>query len=114
MLYKLGTVREIEAIRDKIPDAVYNEALRILSILDDLYGDKRDIENDDGGIVLIAENSEDLTLIEKKYISLSSNRHEVVNIVGNYIDVLFLCNNEFGINIFLPSEIAPENILKNM
>jgi hypothetical protein len=33
---------------------------------------------------------------------------------GTYINTLFLCNNEFGINVFMPVEAAPEVLLRGL
>jgi len=61
-LYKIGTVTELENldIGDMIPQEVYQEAYRIAKMLDENFGDDRNVDEDDGGFVLIIEKEEDL------------------------------------------------------
>jgi hypothetical protein len=51
-------------------------------------------------------------------MKLNENRHEAVTLVkcegDPYINVLFLCNNEFGINVFLPVSVASHILLEGL
>jgi hypothetical protein len=95
---------------------LFREAFRIVRILDEAYGANRDVDNGDGGFVLIAENVQDVERISRSYFDLTSNAYEVVDIVnsdnGVLLDVFVLRNNEFGINILMPVGIAPRNLLR--
>ena len=103
-------------LQGKMPVEIYLTALRIVTILDGTYGVDRDVDNGDGGFVLIAENIQDIAAISQQYVDLNANRHEVVSLVQcgkePYINALFLCNNEFGINVLMPASIAPTVLLK--
>jgi hypothetical protein len=116
-MHKAGTITEMLALKGKIPEEVYLAALRLVTILDGMYGEERDIDKDDGGIVLFAENKADLEAFSRNYIPIGANRHEAVDIIQAkpepYLNVLFLCNNEYGINLFLPVSIAPEIFLRD-
>jgi hypothetical protein len=118
MLYKAGTVKEMKQIIGKspnLPEEVCREALRLAKILDDVYGADRDVDKDDGGFVLIAENIQDIALINREHIDMDRNTYETVTILKcekePYINVFFLCNNEFGINILMPMIITPSQVL---
>ena len=115
-MLKAGTVKEMHQLQGKMPVEIYLTALRIVTILDGTYGADRDVDHGDGGFVLIAENVQDLAAISQQYVELGANRHEAVSLVQcekePYINALFLCNNEFGINIFIPTNIAPHALLK--
>jgi hypothetical protein len=117
-LIKAGTVKELSQYEVKIDRDVYRSALHIVSILDEVYGAERDVDNADGGFVLIAENIQDVTNIGQRYVKLDSNQQEAVSVVKcegiAYIDAFFLCNNEFGINVFMPMNIAPDVLLSNL
>jgi hypothetical protein len=117
-LIKAGTVKELAQFEGTIDHDVYGVALRIVTMLDKTYGADRDVENSDGGFVVIVENVQDISLIGQRYVSLDGNGHEVVDVVqcekGSYINALFLCNNEFGINVLMPLEIAPQVLLKDV
>jgi hypothetical protein len=121
MLYKAGTVQEIAQIKKSalvLPEEVYGEVLRIVTILDEVYGADRDVDNGDGGFVLIAENVQDLSLISQRYMKLDNATYEAVELVKcsnqPYLNVLYLSNNEFGINIFMPVSIAPRLLLEEL
>jgi len=117
-LIKAGTVRELSQNEGKIDRDVYSVALRIVSMLDEVYGGGRDVDNSDGGFLLLAETVQDLSIIDRRYVRLEDNRHEAVDIVkcGSraYLSVLFLNNNEFGINVLMPIDIAPASLLGNL
>lgn len=117
-LIKAGTVKELSQFEGKIDHDVYGVALRIVTMLDETYGADRDVDNGDGGFVVIVENVHDMSFIAQRYVKLDDNRHEAVDVVkceaGVYINAFFLCNNEFGINIFMPLDIAPQVLLKDV
>ena len=118
ILYKVGTIKEVEAIKGKIQKELYQSVLAIIKTLDDNYGSERDVDGGDGGFVLIAENVQDLTTLTTWHIRLDMPAHDGLNIVrcktGDYINALFLMNNEFGINVFLPKSIAPQILLDDL
>jgi hypothetical protein len=117
-LIKTGTVKELAKFEGIIDGEVYNTALRIVTILDEVYGSARDVDNNDGGFVLIVENVQDLELLKQRYMALDKSQYEVVDVVKSkkrlYINAFYLCNNEFGINVFIPMDIAPQTLLKDI
>lgn len=117
-MYKAGNVGEIRRLQGKIPDEIYREALRIVTILDTTYGAGRDVDQSDGGFVLIVENVQDLAAVNQQYVELDTNRHEAVSVVQckmePYINALFLCNNEFGISVLIPASIAPSILIDSL
>jgi hypothetical protein len=122
-LYKFGTVREFFKAIDGtffpgVPVEVYREALRIVTVLDEVYGDDRDVDKDDGGIVLIVQNIQDLALINQTYMEMSEGTHEAVELVKcegePYVNAFYLSNNEFGVNILMPVSIAPPLLLQEL
>jgi hypothetical protein len=117
-LIKAGTVKELAQFDGTIDRDVYGVALRIVTMLDRTYGANREVDKNDGGFVLIAENVQDVEGIGQRYVRLDDDRHEAVDVVkcerGAYINALFLCNNEFGINILMPMDIAPQALLKDL
>ena len=101
-----------------MPVEVYLTALRIVTILDGTYGADRDVDHGDGGFVLVVENVQDLAAVSQQYVDLNANRHEAVSLVQcekePYLNALFLSNNEFGINILMPLNIAPRVLLRDL
>ena len=118
MLYKFGTATEIKPIKGKIPDVLFQTALNIVKALDDNYGIERDVDGEDGGYVLILQNVQGITEAADLDIQLGEDIHEHVNLIkcadGDYVNVLYLANNEFGINVFLPKDIAPQILLDDL
>ena len=54
MKVKIWTAKQLPIIQElvsngKIPKAVADETLRVVSILDEYYGSERNVDNDDGG-----------------------------------------------------------------
>lgn len=117
MLLKFGTVEEIKRFKNDMPEAVYQEAHKVVERLDDAYGADRDVTEDDGGFCLVAVTVQDVAFINKAYINTESGRHEWAEVIkikggGKCVHALFLTNNEFGINVFfLNYGITPRIIL---
>lgn len=92
-------------LQSTLPYEVYMEIERLSHQLDELYGEKRD-ENSDGGIIIIAEKKSDLKTIKAEYASLNECDCEGEGLIAtagcNYVNQLYLSNNEFGVNVIMP------------
>ena len=120
-MYKVGTVAELESIdlEGKIPKEVYQEVLRVVSYLDETFGEDRDVDNDDGGFVFIADDRGDLDYFAQNCVELESPTLEYVELVASekepYLNAFFLVNEyEQGITLLVPMSIAPERLLKEV
>ena len=120
-MYKAGTVAELESLelKEKMPQELYQEALKIVSMLDENFGEYRDVESDDGGYVFIAEDKEDLDYFAQNCVELESPTLEYVELIssekGLFLNVFFLVNEyESGITLFVPMCIAPKILLKEV
>lgn len=114
---KVGTVADILPLKDELPEEVYQEALNIVTMLDEMFGEDRDIDLDDGGFVMIAHTAEDLESFTEEHVPLDSDCLEYVDYVKTsstpYLNAFYLVNeHEFGISLFLPIDIAPNALLK--
>ena len=111
-MYRLGKVSEITKIKGKVPVAVYKEVLRIVTVLDKYYGKDRDIYQNDGGFVFIAENKKDLDYFIENHIDPRKGSYEDIRIIRaenlQYFNMFFLCNNEFSINLIFPVNLMPK------
>ena len=104
---------EVNALCDQCgaPDAVRKETERILGILDNVYGDLRDAQRDDGGFILfctepVGEN--DLKEVLEKY-HVRSDEVEYREKIGNQPEEtwevrLYIITNDYGITIISPQE----------
>jgi hypothetical protein len=120
-LYKAGTVAGLEKLNigDRVSEEVYQEALRIVTMLDNTFGADRDIDFDDGGYVTIAEKKEDLDYFAQNCVELESPTLEYVELIQSekapYLNVFFLVNEyAFGITLLVPMSIAPERFLQEI
>ena len=95
-MYHAGTVAELSAIEPHIVKEVYREALRIVSMLDEQFGEERNVENDDGGIVFIVLNEEDLTYFGQRYPDLDRDLFEYVELLCLLLLCMVLPFREYG------------------
>lgn len=112
----IGTAVELEQAKARLPDEVYHETLRIVTMLDDQFDAGRDVENDDGGYVAIVETIEDLNNFAKQCVELDSPTLEYVEPLGSdYINAFYLYNEyAFGITLLMPISIAPATLIKEL
>lgn len=106
-------MEEVNVLCDQCgaPDAVRKETERILGILDNVYGDLRDAQRDDGGFILfctepVREN--DLKEVLEKY-HVRSDEVEYKESIGaskekTWETRLYIITNDYGITIISPQE----------
>lgn len=118
-MYKAGTVKELESLdlEGKIPEEICREALKVVTMLDENFGEDRDVDYDDGGYVVIAKSKEDLDYFDQNCVELESPTLEYVELIPSekeaHLNVFFLVNEyEAGITLFVPMSIAPERFIK--
>lgn len=125
MLYKFGTVKEIKKLKGDLPKEVYQAGLNIVTTLDEHYGEDRNVDEGDGGFVLVLQSTDDIAKATDTYIQIDKDTYEYVSFVEHeemsvecenvvYINALFLRHNEFGINVFMPKDIAPKVLLDDL
>lgn len=107
-LQKLSELRK----EHRIPQCVMNEVERVVQILDCYYGEKRDVDNDDGGYIclILSENAEEVRReylkILKQY-NLDEDMAEFEDILCSdgeiewYSDLFIVCN-DYGVTIIYP------------
>ena len=108
MVYKIGNVCDLKDI--PIPNSVvYDVLYEYLKVLTFEYGQSRNVDTDDGGYVLFAEDG---TLVEdiKAYFDYSKHIPEYVNRSGEYCSAVYLLNNEFAVTIVMSINDAPKEI----
>lgn len=114
MLYPIGTHRQLQAIKTKIPALVLKEISDVIDNLNDLYGKERDFY-DVGGYVIFAENMEDLLQFKNAILDYSVHPcewHYQIDDSG-YISTLFLLNNDFTLTLITQKALTPKNILED-
>ena len=110
MIHKLGHLRDLDDIVVE-DEAILKDLTEFLSVLDNEYGEDRDVDNSDGGYVLYCEAGTSLDELEAVF-----NYKAVFDWSGNikskipYCSTMFFLNNETAVVIVMSIEDAPENI----
>lgn len=92
----------------KYPTEVINSISETIEILDDNYGLNRNIDNDLGGYVLIAENIVDIEVLKQdKLQGLVPEYTDVIEVVNreNYTSSLYLLSRDFSIVVITTEEL---------
>lgn len=112
MLYQVHKTEQIQLLRSTFPECVIQALMRHTSILDREYGANRDCL-ESGGYVLVAETAEDI-LSMKGIIDYDTHPCEWARAIGKdgeYIEALYLMNDDYSILVLMPTAIAPNAIL---
>ena len=115
MLYMVGTLSETDVLETRLPEAVFDELLRGIAVLDSEYGIDRDYRLY-GGYSLVAEIAEDVQKAGE-YIDFTAHPCEWVRRIGedgDYLCALYVLNNDFSIMLYLPAAVAPAMILEEV
>ena len=115
---KIASIKQIEDLTE-LPKEVKNELLRIVNILNENYGEERDIDADLGGYIILIDSKDAFQEVKHEiYLDLEhSVIPEFVDLIKcqngqTYTNTLILSNNDFSITLIMPLEITP-SILKN-
>ncbi len=103
MLYKIGTVCELQQQRDRLPSAVYSEILHCVSVLDECYGEQRNYY-ESGGYCAFAENYGDLAEMQNS-LDYENRLCEWEKHIGDFYSRLFLLGDNYSVVL-----ITPENL----
>ena len=93
----------------KFPVEVINNLISTIALLDKNYGDERDIENDLGGYVVIAENIVDIELLKQdKLKGLVAEYTDIIECSEgvNWASSLFLISSDFSIVVITTEELS--------
>ena len=107
----LGTLRDLDEVH--IGDWDLNMALHnYLSVLDENYGQNRNIYEDDGGFAIIIEDEQQLQEA-CAHVDLEADIYEYIEEINEiYICMLKLCNNEFSVMIYIRKVLCSDDILE--
>lgn len=112
MLYTIGTTAEIPTLPSDLPEKLRTEIFQGLVVLDCEYGaDRNYLES--GGYSIIAETKEDISNFTA--INLETRQPEwATRISTDYISSLYILNDDFSIMAYMPSNIMPNIIRKEL
>lgn len=110
----LGTVKECEALRGRLPQRVYDEVLRGVAVLDCEFGSDRNYFAI-GGFSVIGETEDDLLQVLEVF-NFQAHRCEWSTQLGNsgFCSALYLLDNERSVMLYLPTACANKDIIENL
>ena len=94
---------------NSIPVEVIEFVREIIVILNEAYGEDRNVESDLGGYVLIAENIVDIEILKQdKLQCLVPEYTDVIEVMNgeNYTSSLYLLSSDFSIEVVCTEELS--------
>ena len=113
MLYTIGTTAEIPTLPRHLPEKLVTEIFQGLVVLDAEYGPDRNYF-EIGGYSILFEKREDIS--QFTLIDLESRQPEWATWIDTtgYISALYILNNDFSIMVYMPANIMPNIIRKEL
>lgn len=105
---KIYLKEEVEELK-KFSTEVINSILKDIQILNENYGEERDIDNDLGGYIIIAENIVDIEILKQdKLQCLVPEYTDVIEVINgeNYTSSLYLLSSDFSIVVVCTEELS--------
>ena len=104
-MIKIAHADEIAGI--KLPQEIVDVIEDAVTTLDDAYGHDRDVNNGDGGYVLIIESKEELDKLNDLYIDVKTAIPEYTDRIqcndgSIFTSTLVLLSDDFGVVIVMP------------
>ena len=105
MIHKLGHVKDLDII--VIEDTALKSAIKnYLSVLDNAYGEDRDIDKDLGGYVLYGDNDTRFKDF-KEFFDYTDIPPEWVNDIDSdpcYVGVLYILSSDYAVIVIISKE----------
>ena len=104
-IYKESKLAELKNLQ---PEVIENTR-ETITVLDETYGAYRDINNDLGGYIVIAENIVDIEILKQdKLQGLVPEYTDVIEVVNgeNYTSSLYLLSSDFSIVVVTTEELS--------
>ena len=112
MVYKIGNISDLENI--PITDGKTFELLyHYAKVLTHEYGQKRNVDTDDGGYILYCPKETNAEEI-KAYFDYTKHTVESVDRFGSLISAMYILHNEFVITIIMSADDAPIELIKEI
>lgn len=113
MFYRIGTGREIGALYGRFRPAMIAHLKHCIGVLDEAYGADRDYLQS-GGYAVIAETADDIPYM-REILDLDKHPCEwVKHLDGVFVSALYLLNDDFAVVAYLPLELTPAALQKEL
>lgn len=113
-MFVVGCLEDIKHCYQELPVEVLNDLAEKCILLDYAYGSDRNYFQV-GGYSVVLQGVADIEVL-KGSVDIYSYICEWSSKVGesSYVSALYVLNDDFTIMVYLPIEIAPENILNSI
>lgn len=113
-MIQIAHVKDVENVQN-LPTDVVAIVVEIATVLDDNYGDERDVIGSLGGYILIVEDVSDRDAIVQK-MDFSQQQPEFVELVTcssgeNYTSSLILLSSDYSLSLLIPYSLTPHGLL---
>lgn len=122
LIWTKAQLQKLDELRKehRIPQYVIDEVKRVVRILDCYYGEKRDVDDDDGGYVCLI-SSENIGEVRKEYLKILK-QYNLKKDMAEFEDILcsdgeiewhsdlFLVCNDYGVTIIYPVEGGEQDL----
>ncbi len=122
LIWTKAQLQKLDELRKehRIPQYVIDEVKRVVRILDCYYGEKRDVDDDDGGYVCLI-SSENIGEVRKEYLKILK-QYNLEKDMAEFEDILcsdgeiewhsdlFLVCNDYGVTIIYPVEGGEQDL----
>lgn len=97
----IGTSKELQ-YEKSIPNTLQSDIIKVISILDENYGIKRQVISDLGGFVAIIENADDCNeMLNTWKLNVFDDICEETLIIGDYIKKLFIISSDYAVCAYI-------------
>lgn len=105
-MIKIANVYQVEAINN-LPAELVQAILENVTILDNEYGEEREVDHGDGGYVVVIESVDELAKLKDVHLDVNTMIPEYVDVVNCsdgqvYTSSLVLLGSDFGIVVVMP------------
>ncbi len=115
-MIKLGSKIELERLEVELDKEVREKVEEVLIILDEEYGEERNIIKDLGGFVALVEDITDIKELEGFNLNLKKDVVEDIELIETetrtYLSILNLVGSDFAIVIIVERSDIEEDLLK--
>lgn len=108
-MIKLGKIKDLIDVRN-LPKPVEEKVVEVLKILDDVYGEERDIDKDLGGYVLVIEENTDVEKLTQHFIDIAYDEPEWVDEILDenkeaWNQGMFIISDDFSVVVVARVEV---------
>ncbi len=113
-MYIIGNTESAHRVENLFPEEVATELIRGSAVLDSDYGENRNFM-ESGGYALVIDCPADLPAVEN-FIHYREHLCEWATRLGDsgYLSALYIADNDFVIMLYMPTDIAPAEILADL